>query len=167
MWLLMVIKEMFKMIKKMVRLMFAGIITLSVGASMYDKCMQIKMIKTNRIMAETIGTGRAQSARGKKSVQLLVLSHTPSTHCCERRKRCWCGIDSGGRLVVFRIESFHRCLDQCQYLVDGGRGRRSRSFMTSPLMESRLILLAPWVGASVWRVWSKGKKACRKKIMGD
>ena len=91
---------------------------------MYDKWMQIKMIKTNRIMAETIGTGRAQSARGKKSVQLLVLSHTPSTHCCERRKRCWCGIDSGGRLVVFRIESFHRCLDQCQYLVDGGRGRR-------------------------------------------
>ena len=34
---------------------------------MYDKWMQIKMIKTNRITAETIETGRVQSTSGQET----------------------------------------------------------------------------------------------------
>ena len=50
------------------------------------------------------------------------------------------------------------------HLVEAGRGRRSRNFITSPLIESRRILLAPWVEASVWPVWSEGKENCVKII---
>ena len=43
---------------------------------MYDKWMQIEMIKTNRITGETIETVRVQSAVGQEvAAELLLLSH--------------------------------------------------------------------------------------------
>ena len=40
-------------------------------------------------------------------------------------------------------------LETVEYLVDAGSGSKSRSLVTSPFIESRRILLAPCVEASV------------------
>ena len=69
---------------------------------MYDKWMQIKMIKTNRITAETIETGRVQSTSGQETEPNFFCSchsylhHTGETesylHHTGEKEGCWYGI---------------------------------------------------------------------------
>ena len=58
---------------------------------MYDKWMQIEMIKTNRITGETIETGRVQSGVGQEvAAELLLLSHRSGHTIVEDSTNSYC-----------------------------------------------------------------------------